>query len=82
MLAGIADLEDGRGSVEAAAVQVAAIRLRAGGLAVPDREPGSEEPGHDLYRSLAGELDPHSRYNAILRRVESFARAIESARAR
>ena len=79
---GLDDLDAGRETAEAAAVQVAARRLRAGGLAVPPRDPDAGEPGHELYRLLADDLDPHSRYNAILRRVDSFARALEGARAR
>lgn len=82
VLKGLEDLEAGRSTVEGAAVQVAAARLRVGGLPVPDREPAAAEPGHELYRLLAGDPDPHSRYNAILRRIDSFARAIEGARAR
>lgn len=82
VLKGLKDLDAGRSTVEGAAVQVAALRLRAGGLPVPDRDPDAGEPGHDLYRLLAGDLDPHSRYNAILRRIDSFSRAIEGARAR
>jgi hypothetical protein len=82
VLKGLDDLDAGREPVEGAAVRVAATRLRAGGLSVPDCEPGVGEPGHDLYRLLADDLDPYSRYNAILRRVDSFARALEGARAR
>ncbi len=82
VLRGLEDLEAGRSTVEGAAVQVAALRLRAGGLSVPDRDAAVGEPGHELYRRLSGDPDPHSRYNAILRRIDSFARAIEGARAR
>lgn len=82
VLKGLADLDAGHQTAEGAAVQVAATRLRSGGLTVPQREPGAGEPGHDLYRLLADDPDPHSRYNAILRRVDSFARALEGARAR
>ncbi|MCL4287342.1 MAG: hypothetical protein KJ006_06820 [Thermoleophilia bacterium] len=82
VLEGLDDLDAGRRTIEAAAVQVAAGRLRDGGLPVPERGPDAGEPGHALYRLLADELDPHSRYNAILRRVDSFARALEGARAR
>jgi len=82
VLKGLDDLEAARSTAEGAAVQVAASRLRAAGLPVPEREPGAGEPGHDLYRLLGDDLDAHSRYNAILRRVDSFARALEGARAR
>lgn len=83
-LPGVEDLQAGRDTVDAAAVLVAATRLRRAGFEVPEgrRRPG--EPGHHLFELLVeGEaLDPHSRYNAILRRIDSFARALEGAAAR
>lgn len=82
VLRGLEDLELGRETTEGAAVQLAATRLRASGLAVPQREADDDEPGHELYRLLADDPDPHSRYNAILRRIDSFARALEGARTR
>ena len=84
VLPGLADLEAGRDTIDAAAVQVAARRLRAEDLQVPPRAPDAEEPGHLLFRRISesGQPNPHSRYNAILRRVDSFARALEGARAR
>jgi hypothetical protein len=78
---GIADLEAGRDTPQADAVLMAATRLRAAGAKVPPavtREPAA----HRLYARLARD-DPrnaHSRYNAIVRRVISFARASERAR--
>lgn len=82
VLAGVADLEAGRESVNASAVQSAASRLRRVDLDVPDRE-GDVPAAHVLYRQLSGELEnaAHSRYNAILSRVRSFAGAAERARA-
>ncbi len=81
VLPGLADIEAGRESVEASAVRAAASRLRAAGLSV---EAGGEETpaSHRLYRQLVTELGDgaHSRYNAILARVASFARAAERAR--
>lgn len=80
---GLADLEAGRETVNASAVQSAAPRLRRAGLSVPSA--GSEVPaGHILYRQLSDELGDaaHSRYNAILARVVSFAGAAERARDR
>jgi hypothetical protein len=81
VLAGLADIEAGRESIDASAVRSAAPRLRRAGLVVPaasDRVPAS----HVLYRQLSGELGDgaHSRYNAILSRVVSFAGAAERAR--
>jgi hypothetical protein len=80
-LPGIEDLSAGRDTVESAAVLLAARRLRASGLDVPEVSSSPEEPGHVLYRRLvdSGTGDPYSRYNAILRRIDSFARALEGA---
>jgi hypothetical protein len=82
VLPGIADLEAGRMSANALAVRSAAPRLREVGLEAGAAQ--SEVPAaHQLYRRLHEELgdSAHSRYNAILRRVTSFARAAERARA-
>lgn len=81
VLPGLADLEAGRESVFASAVECAAPRLRRAGLSAPDAT-GAEPAGHRLYRLLSEELGDgaHSRYNAILARVASFAGAAERAR--
>ena len=80
--AGIVDLEAGRDTVEANAVLMAAARLRAAGQNVPDAA-RSQPAAHRLYEQLARDdaRGAHSHYNAILRRVISFARAAERARA-
>lgn len=83
VLPGIADLQAGRSSTNALAVQSAAPRLRALGLQAGEAE--DEVPAsHRLYGQLYVELGDaaHSRYNAILSRVASFARAAERARVR
>jgi hypothetical protein len=83
VIQGLADLEAGRETVAGAAVQAAATRLREAGLDVP--APAAGDPAtHRLYARIAeaDERNAHSRYNAILRRLASFARAAESARAR
>lgn len=81
VLAGIADIEAGRRSVNASAVQSAAPRLRRLGLKAPSAK-GDVPAAHDLYRQLCAEHGDaaHSRYNAILARVASFAGAAELAR--
>jgi len=81
VLPGIADLEAGRSSVNAIAVQCAATRLRGIGLNAPGVE-GDTPAAHQLYARLSDDLGngAHSRYNAILRRVASFAGAAERAR--
>ena len=81
VLAGIADLKSGRMSANALAVQSAAPRLRSLGFEARSAE-GDIPAAHLLYRELHRELGDaaHSRYNAILSRVASFARAAERAR--
>ncbi len=76
---GLSDLRAGRRTKESALVSMAAPRLRALGLEVP----ASDEHGaeHELYDLLSDEdrASAHSRYNALSRRVVSFARAAEHA---
>ena len=81
VLPGLADLEAGRESVFASAVQCAAPRLRRAGLNAPSAR-GTEPAGHALYQQLSEEVgdQAHSRYNAILARIVSFAGAAERAR--
>lgn len=82
VLAGLDDLAAGRDSVDAAAVLVAETRLGRAGIAVPGSATSEGEPGHRLYELLEADrdvLDPHSRYNAILRRIDGFARSLERA---
>jgi hypothetical protein len=81
VLPGLADLAAGRETVNASAVQSAAPRLRRAGLDAPSAE-GETPAAHRLYAQLSEELGDaaHSRYNAILARVASFAGAAELAR--
>lgn len=78
-------VEDMRAGVESPAallVSLARGRLVDAGLTIPPVI--VERPAHRLYDLLAAE-DPanaHSRYNALLRRIASFARAAEHAAAR
>jgi hypothetical protein len=76
---GLADLAAGRESESALLVAMAAPRLRAVGLDVPVG--GGERPSHRLYELLSAEgcNDAHSRYNALVARMVSFARAAERA---
>lgn len=80
MSAGLADLAAGRESESSLLVAMAAPRLRRLGFDVP--EGGGERPSHRLYELLS-ETDQgaHSRYNALVARVVSFARAAERASA-
>lgn len=76
--AGLSDLAKGVDSVPALLVAIGAPRLRALGVAVP---PGPSHPEHRLYTELA-RAHPnaaHSRYNALIRRLVSFERALACA---
>lgn len=76
--AGLRDLRAGRDTAPALLVASFASRLRREGLAIPPCPP---EPEHRLYRLLARE-DPdsaHGRYNALVRRMVSFVRALPCA---
>ena len=75
---GLADLAESHETIEALLVSIAAPRLARWGLLAAAPLP---EPEHRLYERLARE-DPdsaHSRYNALLRRLVSFERALECA---
>lgn len=79
--AGLDELRAGRSTTqEALLVTAAATRLRAAGIPVPDR-PVDVDATHKLYRALGEQHgnDAHGRYLALLRQLESFARAAEHA---
>jgi hypothetical protein len=78
--AGLEDLARGRETEAALVVAMAAPRLRSLGIDVPPG--GGPCPSHRLYAVLtqAGG-GAHGRYNALVRRVASFARAAEHAAA-
>jgi hypothetical protein len=72
---GVRDLRAGRETVAGLLVAIGAPRLRALGIAVPD----VPSPEHRLYDLLA-RTEPdsaHGRYNALIRRLCSFERALE-----
>lgn len=77
--AGLADLAQGVQSVAALLVSFGAPKLRTLGVEVPDREVAA--PERALYELLAqSEGDAaHSRYNALIRRLVSFERALACA---
>jgi hypothetical protein len=77
--AGLEDLAVGRESEASLVVAMTARRLRAVGVQVPEVD--GELASHRLYevlceRDLGG---AHSRYNALVGRMVSFARAAEHA---
>ncbi len=79
--AGLSDLAAGRETEASLLVAMAAPRLRALGLDVPVITSGNSS--HRLYELLtASDGSPHSRYNALVARIVSFARAAEHASVR
>ena len=76
---GLADLASGAETAESLLVSIGAPRLRQLGVAVAATFPSSE---HRLY-ALLSRSDPdsaHARYNALLRRLVSFERALACGR--
>lgn len=75
---GLRDLTAGKPSNEALLVMIGAPRLRALGLPIPIAGPTNPEAA--LYERLAatGADSAHSRYNALIRLLVSFERALES----
>ena len=75
---GLADLAQGRATVAALLVSIGAPRLRALGLEVPAP---FDEPELQLYRLLQETHGDgaHSQYNALVRRLVSFERALACA---
>jgi hypothetical protein len=72
---GLDDLQEGRETDAAFLVSIGAPRLRRLGIDVP----ALPAPEHRLYDRLA-RTEPdsaHSRYNALIRRLVSFERALE-----
>jgi hypothetical protein len=76
VLHGLSDLASGIETEAALLVSIGAPRLRQAGLTVP---PAFDSPDERLWALLGKEdLDSaHSRYNAYIRRLISFERALE-----
>jgi hypothetical protein len=81
VMQGLEDLNAGRRSVAGLVVAMAAPRLRRLGIEVP--EGTGPIAAHQLYETLSAgsDLDPYRRFNALVARVVSFARALEHASA-
>ena len=76
IVAGLEDLRHQRQTIEALLVAIGAPKLRSLGMELPDNLPTT--PEHRLY-DLLSETEPdsaHSRYNALIRRLVSFERAL------
>jgi len=76
---GIRALRRGETTVEALLVSVGATRLRAAGLDIPPAPPLPHPPEISLYLAIGADHpgDAHSRYNALIRWLVSFERALE-----
>lgn len=88
---GLRDLAEGHETTPAALlVLIGAPRLQRLGVSIPDKRglPSSglpdlglvDCPEHALYQKMQeeNEKDAHSRYNALIRRLVSYERALES----
>lgn len=80
VLQGVRDLARGIESVESLLVQIGAPRLRSLGVSLP-ASAGGQSPEHRLYHRLGVRegAAAHSRYNALIRRLVSFERALACA---
>lgn len=77
---GLRDLRERRETIAALLVSIGAPKLRHLGLHIPD--PIASNPEHRLYDLLAreGTDSAHSKYNALIRKLVSFERAIPCVR--
>jgi len=76
IVTGVEDLRHQRQTIAALLVAIGAPKLRSLGLEVPENLPST--PEHRLY-DLLSNSDPdsaHSKYNALIRRLVSFERAM------
>ena len=77
IIAGLEDIANRRQTVESLLVSIGAPKLRLLGFSLPDDL--VKDPEHKLYDLLAEENSDtaHSRYNALIRRLVSFERAVQ-----
>lgn len=79
---GFVDLEAGVASVPSLLVKIGSPKLRDLGfdVEVPQIRCEADLPEHQLYEQLAlsGSDTAHGRYNALLRRLVSFTRAVST----
>lgn len=77
---GMKDLQDGKVTAESLLLQIASPRLEALGISLPHQHKPQAQPyEHQLYALLEARLGrgAHSQYNALIRRIVSFAHALE-----
>lgn len=79
MREGLADLASQRQSAAAFLVQIGSPKLRACGVPVEVSSDDALQAYHRLYALLSSEhgISAHPRYNALLRELVSFERALE-----
>ena len=79
--AGLSDLAGGRNTIAACLVRIARTRLSRAGLTLNGENQSEAEL--DLYRLLMAQGgDAYGRYNALIRELVSFERALDARRAR
>lgn len=81
--AGLRDLQDRRETIASLLVSIGAPKLRSLGMDIPTiPAPFASSPEHRLYDLLATDNpdSAHSRYNALIRKLVSFQRAIPCVR--
>ena len=76
---GLKDLSDGVESVPALLVSIGAPRLRRAGIRVPRPFSSPERRLYTLLEKTSGDA-AHERYNALIRRLVSYERAVECAK--
>jgi hypothetical protein len=76
---GLRDVEDKRDTVPGLLVQIGSPRLRRCHVPVPVSEEKALDADRRLYSLLGREFgnEAHSRYNALIRQLVSFERALE-----
>jgi hypothetical protein len=80
---GLRDLREQRETIASLLVSIGAPKLRSLGLDIPDTVASfGPHPEHHLYDLLATENADaaHSKYNALIRKLVSFERAISCVR--
>jgi len=77
---GLRDLSEGRESAAAFLARIGSRKLSRCGVDVPVSEADALEADHRLYALLSREhgKSAHGRYNALLRELVSFERALEA----
>ena len=77
--AGLDDLDAGRETVESLMVLIGSLRMITCGIQLPDTEADILNADYRLYAMMEvlHNNDAHSQYNALIRQLVSFERALE-----